>query len=225
MAANSVRCPRDRGESVKGGLAPLSQKGNLESELAEARASARGSFDSGAKRRAVRERGPNSFLLDNRNRSSGVPPLLDRSTPGAKRRAVRGWGSTGPISASWTCRGKCPHPAFPCLAPPSASGAAFQMTPSQAPMAANSGSLPSGVKGGLAPLSPTSFGTRQPKPAARPARDRARKGPLDPGREAPGGSGAGAQFLPTRQPKPSSGVPPLLDRSTKVPVPGPLDVK
>ena len=104
-----VRCPPDRGESVKGGLAPLSQKGNLESELAEARASARGSFDSGAKRRAVRERGPNSFPLDNRNRSSGVPPLLDRSTPGAQRRAVRGWGPTGPISASWTCRGKCPR--------------------------------------------------------------------------------------------------------------------
>ena len=80
MAANSVRCPPDRGESVKGGLAPLSQKGNLESELAEARASARGSFDSGAQRRAVRERGPNSFPLDNRNRSSGVLPLPDRST-------------------------------------------------------------------------------------------------------------------------------------------------
>ena len=37
MAANSVRCPRVRGESVKGGLAPLSQKGYIESELAAAR--------------------------------------------------------------------------------------------------------------------------------------------------------------------------------------------
>ena len=32
-----VRCPPDRGESVKGGLAPLSQKENQESELAVAR--------------------------------------------------------------------------------------------------------------------------------------------------------------------------------------------
>ncbi len=38
MAANSVRCPRDRGESVKGGLPPpFHKKGNDESELAEAR--------------------------------------------------------------------------------------------------------------------------------------------------------------------------------------------
>ena len=35
MAANFVRCPRDQGESVKGGL-PLSQKDDVESELAAA---------------------------------------------------------------------------------------------------------------------------------------------------------------------------------------------
>ena len=38
MAANSVRCPRDRGESVKGGLPPpFHKKGNDQSELAAAR--------------------------------------------------------------------------------------------------------------------------------------------------------------------------------------------
>ena len=36
MAADSVRCPPDRGECVKGGY-PLSQESNDESELAEAR--------------------------------------------------------------------------------------------------------------------------------------------------------------------------------------------
>ncbi len=45
MAANSVRCPRDRGESVKVG-SPLSQDDNDQSELAAARVSAQGSFDS-----------------------------------------------------------------------------------------------------------------------------------------------------------------------------------
>ena len=68
-----VRCPRDRGESVKGGLAPRSQKGNYKSELAEAHASARGSFDSGAQRRAVRERGPNFFPFGNRTGPAVCP--------------------------------------------------------------------------------------------------------------------------------------------------------
>ena len=52
-----VRCPRVWGESVKGGTPPFT-KGNDQSELAEARGSARGSFDCGAKRRSDARKGP-----------------------------------------------------------------------------------------------------------------------------------------------------------------------
>ena len=52
-----VRCPRVRGECVKGGTPPFT-KGNDQPELAEVRGSARGSSGCGAKRRAVSGAGP-----------------------------------------------------------------------------------------------------------------------------------------------------------------------
>ena len=95
-AANFVRCRRDRGESVKGGLPPPFHKSTTTNRNSPKRAEgAQGSFDSGAKRRAVRERGLNSFPLNNPLWSSDVPPLPNRSTrftcrvPSRRRRSCR----------------------------------------------------------------------------------------------------------------------------------------
>ena len=81
-AANFVRCRRDRGESVKGGLPPPFHKSTTTNRNSPKRAEgAQGSFDSGAKRRAVRERGLNSFPLKTRT----GPAICPRS------RTARPW--------------------------------------------------------------------------------------------------------------------------------------
>ena len=59
---------------MKGGLAPLSHNGNDQSELAEARASARGSFDCRRGAPGSSGGGLNSLLRDHPNQSSDVPP-------------------------------------------------------------------------------------------------------------------------------------------------------
>ena len=94
-AANFVRCRRDRGESVKGGHPPFHKSTTTNRNSPKRAEGAQGSFDSGAKRRAVRERGLNSFPLNNPNWSSDVPPLPNRSTrftcrvPSRRRRSCR----------------------------------------------------------------------------------------------------------------------------------------
>ena len=71
-----------RGESVKGGLAPLSQEGDDESELAAARFSAQGSSDS----RRVAPGGSRTGPQHNQDQRIGSPALVapsgNRSTYG-----------------------------------------------------------------------------------------------------------------------------------------------
>ena len=72
--------PTFSGECVKGGILPFHKTVTTNRNSPKRAEGAQGSFDSGAKRRAVRERGLNSFPLNNPNWSSDVPPLPNRST-------------------------------------------------------------------------------------------------------------------------------------------------
>ena len=72
------------------------------------------------------------------------------------------------------------------------------------------------VKGGLPPPVHKKVMTNRNSPK----RAEGAQGSFDCRREAPGGSGAGAQFLPTQNPNWSSHMPPLPDRSTLVPTGG-----
>ena len=87
--------PTFSGECVKGGILPFHKTVTTNRNSPKRAEGAQGSFDSGAKRRAVRERGLNSFPLNNPNWSSDVPPLPNRSTrftcrvPSRRRRSCQ----------------------------------------------------------------------------------------------------------------------------------------
>ena len=79
MAANFVRCPRDRGESVKGGLPPPFH--NQTARIANPE----GICDSGAKRRGVRKGAPTSQPIKPGNHNlgeSGAPFRTPRPSGG-----------------------------------------------------------------------------------------------------------------------------------------------
>ena len=90
MAANSVRCLRDRGESVKGGNPPCHKSTMTNRNSPPRAAGAQGSFDSGAKRRAVAGWGPNSKQNYDRKLFQIKAPSGDRSTLIAGRRPPPG---------------------------------------------------------------------------------------------------------------------------------------
>ena len=78
-AANSVRCPRVRGK-VRKGARPRSQKSNDESELAEARASARGSCGSRREAPGGFRAGLNRNCVHGPDQPCRVAPSGNRST-------------------------------------------------------------------------------------------------------------------------------------------------
>ena len=68
-----VRCPRDRGESVKGGTPPFTRRQRRIGTRRSARTAHQGVSIPGAERRGVRKR-------SHRNPAEDAPPLPDRST-------------------------------------------------------------------------------------------------------------------------------------------------
>ena len=82
MAANSVRCRRDRGESVKGGHPPFHKKTTRIRNSPPRAGGAQGSSESGAQRLAVRKGGKTPENTDFRDLSRLKPPLRT-ARPGA----------------------------------------------------------------------------------------------------------------------------------------------
>ena len=82
MAANSVRCRRDRGESVKGGHPPFHKKTTRNRNSPPRAGGAQGSSESGAQRLAVRKGGKTPENTDFRDLSRLKPPLRT-ARPGA----------------------------------------------------------------------------------------------------------------------------------------------
>ena len=200
MAANSVRCPRDRGESVKGGTAPLSPS----EREARRRATHLGGYPHGHHDAPARERRPPVGTAPRSGASGAV--LIEQGARHSRR-----YGA--PSSAGFALpRDAGRRPALQACTPPGVGGA---WPTAQKTDGSELRSLPafSGecVKGGILPFHKKVTTHRNLPPRAEGA-----QGSFDARRVAPGGSEGGFTFKQTNNEHLRESTPPFRNARPRV---------